>query len=143
MCPLKWRIGKTALSTSRQFSCKIWSLPSEHKGIVCTAKNKLCYFVSWQRKQYKLFKEGKPSHLTQKRVDRLSELGFDFNPNAKKRTDEENFDECYILLCDFATEHGHCNAGVDRGQLGGPRLTKFVAWQRKQYVLFQKGKESK
>mmetsp|Transcript_18839 Transcript_18839/g.27304 ORF Transcript_18839/g.27304 Transcript_18839/m.27304 type:complete len:82 (+) Transcript_18839:309-554(+) len=81
MCPLKWRIGKTALSTSRQFSCKIWSLPSEHKGIV------------WQRKQYKLFKEGKPSHLTQKRVDRLSELGFDVNPNAKKRIDEENFDE--------------------------------------------------
>jgi len=105
-------------------------------------KNKLCYFVSWQRKQYKLFKEGKPSHLTQKRVDRLSELGFDFNPNAKKRTDEENFDECYILLRDFVTEHGHCKVGMDRGRLGGPRLTKFVAWQRKQYVLFQKGKES-
>mmetsp|Transcript_252 Transcript_252/g.691 ORF Transcript_252/g.691 Transcript_252/m.691 type:complete len:648 (-) Transcript_252:101-2044(-) len=33
-------------------------------------------FVSWQRKQYKLMKEGKPSTLTEERVRRLESIGF-------------------------------------------------------------------
>ena len=43
----------------------------------------LSTWVKCQRRQYKLFKEGKNSNITQDRIDKLIELGFVFAPRAK------------------------------------------------------------
>ena len=43
----------------------------------------LSTWVKCQRRQYKLFKEGKSSNITQDRIEKLKEIGFVFVPRAK------------------------------------------------------------
>ena len=41
-------------------------------------------FASWQRKQWKRFQKGEPSDMTQERIQKLEEIGFEFVTNPKK-----------------------------------------------------------
>jgi len=40
--------------------------------------NQLRDWVAWQRREYKLWQQGEPSHVTSEHVRRLSEIGFDW-----------------------------------------------------------------
>ena len=60
---------------------------------------RLAAFVSWQRKQYKMFKKGQISTLTQERITHLNKLGFDwdgrkFGPRGpRKKNKQQDEDE--------------------------------------------------
>ena len=45
----------------------------------------LAVWVKCQRRQFKLFSEGKSSNMTRQRIERLQVLGFVFNPRLKKK----------------------------------------------------------
>lgn len=48
-----------------------------------SVNRKLCAWLTWQRKQHKLFKEGRPSQMNQDRADKLTALGFEWIPKNK------------------------------------------------------------
>jgi hypothetical protein len=52
--------------------------------LVPTSYPKLGTWCHHQRRQYKKWKEGKESHITQERIDKLEELGFVWNPRENK-----------------------------------------------------------
>ena len=41
-------------------------------------------FASWQRKEWKRLQKGEPSDMTQERIQKLEEIGFEFVTNPKK-----------------------------------------------------------
>ena len=84
-----------------------------------------------QRHQYSLFMEGKPSSMTNARVEALEDLGFVLHEKNRQ------WEELYIALEDFRSEHGHCN--VPLWNQRNPRLGHFVSFQRKQLELFRQG----
>ena len=47
---------------------------------------KLGTWVHHQRRQYKLFREGAPSHITPERIKALERLGFVWNPRGRSRS---------------------------------------------------------
>lgn len=99
------------------------------------AKDKLGEFVTEQRRQYKLFKEGKPSRMTSKRKAILDELGFVWQ--LRQRTGwEDRFNE----LVQFKERYG--DTMVPQLYPANKALGKWVAKQREQYKLLQAGKHS-
>lgn len=96
---------------------------------------------SWanvQRSQYKLLKEGKKSNMTQERIDRLNELGFEWkvddNPNRI------GWDAHYQLLCEYREANGNCRVPASYSTQSGINLGAWVGDQRSKYKLFQEGK---
>ena len=105
-------------------------IPSSHK--------LLGKFVNRQRDEYKRLKAGKPSSMTQERIQQLQELGFVFSvlktqpqPRGKRLT----WDERFAMLVKFKEDHNHCN--VPQKHMG---LGEWAHAQRKGYKLFQEGK---
>ena len=45
----------------------------------------LAIWVKCQRRQYKLFEDGKNSNMTRERIVKLLSLGFVFNPRLKRK----------------------------------------------------------
>lgn len=48
-----------------------------------SSNRKLCAWLTWQRKQYKLYQDGHKSQLTADRIKRLEDLGFEWVPRNK------------------------------------------------------------
>jgi hypothetical protein len=55
---------------------------------------KLGTWVHHQRRQYKKFKEGKPCHITEERIQALESLGFVWNPRDKQTSSSDNSSVC-------------------------------------------------
>lgn len=84
------------------------------------ADNKeLAYWVSLQRKQYKL------GTLKQSKVNKLNDLGFRWNPK------KENWDGKYELLVEYKNANGDCLVNKHHPELG--------SWVIKQRALFKNG----
>lgn len=99
------------------------------------AKDKLGEFVTEQRRQLKLLKEGKPSRMTSKRKALLDELGFIWH--LRQRT---GWDDRYSELVQFKEKHG--DTMVPQLYTANRALGKWVAKQREQHRLLQAGKHS-
>ena len=44
---------------------------------------KLCAWLTWQRKQHKLYVQGQPSQMNPERIKKLNDLGFEWTPRNK------------------------------------------------------------
>ncbi|KAL7527634.1 hypothetical protein ACHAWF_002253 [Thalassiosira exigua] len=90
----------------------------------------LKYWVIDQRKEYKLLRKGEPSQLTAARMQRLSEIGFDFQPVSDQISWEERMDG----LRAFVEEHGRLPNTKD------PKFGLFVTRLRSMYQNRELGK---
>eukprot|EP00978_Attheya_sp_CCMP212_P012188 scaffold30346_cov52-Attheya_sp.AAC.1 len=90
-------------------------------------------WVTTQRTQYRLLKEGKYSLLTIERHDKLEGIGFTFIYGPARPHWDVQFQE----LLDFKKIEGHTNVPQKSGPLG-----IWVETQRTQYRLWNEGKHS-
>lgn len=94
----------------------------------------LARWVKRQRYQHYLYREGKPSCMTQERIDMLDRIGFVWG--SHQTVYQERIQE----LVDFKKEHGHCIVPARY-----PKNTKLATWvkcQRRQYKLYTAGRPS-
>jgi len=94
----------------------------------------LARWCDTQRKQWKLFQQGKPSSLSPDRVQLLQQIGFDWEPLESLWLDSLR------QLEEYQSEHGDCN--VPKKYEPNPELGRWIDKQRQQYKLFQEGKHS-
>eukprot|EP00980_Cylindrotheca_fusiformis_P009653 scaffold2134_cov93-Cylindrotheca_fusiformis.AAC.15 len=94
----------------------------------------LARWVKRQRYQYKLKMEGKPSTMTDRRMNALGKLGFVWD--AHNMAWENRLKD----LQQYRREHGDCNVPTKCEK--NRQLGVWVKCQRRQYKLFQQGKTS-
>jgi Helicase associated domain len=92
---------------------------------------KLGLWVKEQRRHYPRLHEGKESHMTQERIDKLNSVGFCWHTH--KSTWHARFQE----LIQFKDQNGHCV--VPLMCLPNPRLGTWVQQQRRQYRYYKEG----
>jgi len=104
----------------------------------CTtsAGTNLGRWVNTQRQQYKKFEEGKPSHMTQERIDKLESIGFVWDAQ------ESQWNELFELLQLYKNDHGDCLVPHNYTTSAGVNLGLWVTKQRQQYKKSQEGKPS-
>jgi len=88
-------------------------------------------WLSTQRKQYRLLKIGKPSHMTGERVQKLESIGIVWQVN--------NWMERFNDLNKFINENGHCNLPTD---YHNKQLRSWATTQRSHYRFLCQGKQS-
>jgi len=99
----------------------------------------LATWVSTQRVQFRLFKEGKKqSMITPSRIEALDKIGFDWGREGC--VDLVDWEVRYEELCQYRLSYGNCR--VPRNYRRNPQLGNWVHTQRKQYKLFIEGKPS-
>jgi hypothetical protein len=91
-------------------------------------------WVTTQRNNYKLHREGKKSPMTPSRIHTLESFGFEWDSHGAAW--EERLSE----LADYRKIHGHCN--VPKLYSDNTKLGSWVAKQRTNYRLHEKGKTS-
>jgi Helicase associated domain len=94
---------------------------------------KLGLWTKEQRRHYSLMKQGKPSHMTQDRVDALDRIGFVWD------THDAIFSEHLRELAEYKAENGNC--AVPASYPMNSKLASWCQYQRRQYKLFKEGKQ--
>jgi len=98
-------------------------------------------WVDTQRKEYRLFKEGKKSRMTKKRIEKLDGIGFKWKVDLSgAHVDDEAWDHRFNELAAYEEKHGDCL--VPQRYKPNKQLATWVKTQRKQYRLLQEGKTS-
>ena len=99
---------------------------------------KLGPWVQVQRAQYRLHREGKPSSLTQDKVDRLQALDFTWQiaPNR-----DEAWNDMYAQLVAYAQANGG-RTNVPSHSKDHPKLGSWCKRQRKTYRNLRDGKSN-
>eukprot|EP00980_Cylindrotheca_fusiformis_P009645 scaffold2134_cov93-Cylindrotheca_fusiformis.AAC.7 len=88
----------------------------------------LARWVKRQRYQHKLFMDGRPSNMTNKRIEALESVGFVWNAN--NLVWEERLND----LAEYRRVFGDCNVPTKSKQLGN-----WVKCQRRQYKKYVRG----
>ena len=91
-------------------------------------------WVANQRAQYRLRREGKHSFLTEERIKKLEDLGFEWSPLGN------SWDDRYDELDVYKNKHGNCL--VPHHYPDNKALGKWVDKQRTQYRLRREGKQT-
>jgi hypothetical protein len=110
--------------------CKIHghcNVPRKYSGNI-----QLGYWVSTQRSNYKLYRDGKTSPITSLRIQELESMGFDWGVCATPWGDRLS------ELAGYRKIHGHCN--VPKNYSENSKLAHWVVTQRTQYRLHLAGK---
>lgn len=94
----------------------------------------LATWVSLQRRQYRNLQDGKPSFLTEERIQSLEQLSFCWTP--LEALWQQRCDELFM----YKSMYGNCN--VPTTFPDNPQLASWVANQRKHYKTLQTGKKS-
>ena len=92
-------------------------------------------WVGTQRQEYQKLQDGKPSPMTQERIDKLEALGFVWN------TLEAQWNSNFNLLCLYKKDNGDCLVPKSYA-VNGVALGQWVLAQRQEYRKLQKGKPS-
>jgi hypothetical protein len=87
-----------------------------------------------QRSKYQKMQRGEQSSMTDERIARLEELGFDW---GKTNTP---WDESYAKLQEYKEQHGNCL--VPRTYEADQPFAKWVKTQRSEYQKMQRGEQS-
>ena len=107
----------------------------------------LANFVQKWRREYRLFQEGKPSNMSQDRLEALEKAGFMWRDPSRtsKRSDtrDETWESFISQLEEFKAKYGHfmvnkVNKTLGKGNRLG-RLDEFCGWVRKQYAVYKQG----
>jgi len=94
----------------------------------------LARWVKRQRYQYTLFQEGKPSAMSEERVNALEKIGFIWD--AQKAAWERRLTQ----LRAYRAANGHCT--VPTSYKANKKLAAWVKYQRRHYRLRAEGKAS-
>ena len=94
---------------------------------------KLGVWLQNQRQEYKKHKTGKPSKLTQERIDQLEAVGVDWD--AQEALWQSKFE----LLRQYKQAHGHCRVPA-KYEIDGVKLGLWLQNQRLQYKKHSQGK---
>lgn len=94
-------------------------------------------WVANQRVSYRMHCEGKPSFLSNERIEHLERLGFDWNPSRKLT---EQWQHRYNQLIEFKNLNGHCN--VPKNYKANLALGIWIAEQRAKYKKTMQGRRS-
>jgi hypothetical protein len=100
----------------------------------CSETSKLATWVTKQRSQYRLHREGKTSYMTLVRIRALESLAFDWG--IRTAAWEDRLSE----LADYRKIHGHCNVPTNYSE--STKLGAWVGTQRTQYRLHLQGMRS-
>jgi hypothetical protein len=103
----------------------------------CPSNKPLGNWVKYQRTQYKLFQNNKKSVMTQKRIESLNELDFNW---GRKKAKASWYDRLQELEKYKQQNNGSTN--VPQQFSSNKQLAIWVNTQRYQYKLFQKRKTS-
>jgi hypothetical protein len=125
---------------------------------------KIRNWVELQRQQYRLFRAKRTTSLTQDRIKKLEDIGFDWkmdedgDPGSRKKRRniidpskdelEEWWNTSFDELKTYKEKHGHCrmhqriSSDSQRSRQGTSRLRNFASWQRKEWKRLQKGEPS-
>ena len=95
---------------------------------------KLGGWVSTQRHNYKLQKDGKPSSMTEERIRKLNGVSFDWDAT------NASWNALLEQLTEFKVQLGHCL--VPQQYAVNPKLGGWVSTQRRNYKLQKEGKPS-
>merc|ERR1711935_1268617 len=90
----------------------------------------LARWVKRQRYQYKLFREGKPSAMSDRRVAALEKSGFIWDAQTAA------WERRLADLKAYRVVHGNCNVPVTYA--ANKKLATWVKCQRRQYKLYKK-----
>jgi hypothetical protein len=99
--------------------------------------SKLGTWVTTQRKQYKLRREGNKSKMTIFRIQELESLGFEW---SRVQVCSDAWEVRLSELTDYRKIHGHCNVPIKYSE--NIQLGTWVMTQRTQYKLRREGKPS-
>jgi hypothetical protein len=102
-----------------------------HTNVPINVEDSFSLWVHIQRREYRKFKAGEYSRITQERIDRLNRLNFVWE---KQKAD---WVLKYQELCRYRQEHGNCIVPKTHVSLG-----RWVGQQREQYRKYQDGKPS-
>jgi hypothetical protein len=105
--------------------CKIHGKCNVPKSM--SGNSKLATWVANQRSQYRLYLEGKTTHMTLPRIQALENIGFEWDYTGAAW--EDRLDE----LAEYCKIHGNCN--VPKCYSKNSKLASWVASQRRQYKL--------
>jgi len=94
-----------------------------------------------QRREYKKRKEGHKHKMTQKRLQKLQEIGFEW-VLEKKTNRNMTWERTYLDMCDFKKIHGHTNVPRSFHSDLGISIHSWATKQRHEYKKFQKGLKS-
>ena len=103
-----------------------------------SANRTLGYWVLSQRKNYRWYREGKPSPMTAERSRELDGIGFDWGTGKADLT--SIWSVRLQELCDFKSHFGHWR--VPHKYSANLTLGHWVTSQRATYRLYQEGKPS-
>ena len=107
-----------------------------HCNVPTTDRNELAHWVAAQRRMYNKLIEGKPGKravLDASKMQRLTELGFQFRPRGSYTSWEDQMKGLWA----FRNEAGHCRVPVNH-----PTLGAFVKLARRDYKHWTQGKPS-
>mmetsp|Transcript_23730 Transcript_23730/g.27442 ORF Transcript_23730/g.27442 Transcript_23730/m.27442 type:complete len:671 (+) Transcript_23730:238-2250(+) len=105
---------------------------------ICKANPSLGHWVHDQRKQYRLYQNGKPTSMNPLRIAQLEEVGFKWA--LQRHTTMRSWGERFAQLEEFKKVNGHCNVPI-RYKIN-PSLGQWVSTQRQEYSNFRNGKKS-
>ena len=91
-------------------------------------------WITTQRSHFRFLQEGKPSQLTQERIDLLDKIGFPWKTR-------EDWQTRYQELVQFIDENGNC--AVPRNYNRFPKLYRWVNCQRMEYQKYTEGSASR
>jgi len=94
-------------------------------------------WIRTQKQQYKMLQEGKPSHMSQLRIDLLNEIGFEW---AGEKRDKFWHDRYHELVA-FRAKHG--TSRVPEKYDAAPQLHTWVSLQRRQLKIYKEGRTTK
>jgi hypothetical protein len=100
-----------------------------------SANLKLGNWVNAQRSSYSLYREGKPSCMTEERIRALNVIGFDWGTDFASIW-SARFQE----LEEYKDRFGNCF--VPAKNSANPKLGQWVSTQRRNYKMYQEGKPS-
>ena len=92
-------------------------------------------WVDGQRQEYRRLKARKSSTMTPDRLEKLKDLGFDWDPL------ETHWNSQFQLLCKFKQKYGHCLV-PERYVIDGNRIGRWVILQRHDFRKLQEGRPS-
>lgn len=104
-----------------------------HLNVSFQENKSLAAWIVTQRTEYKKLKNGQSTRMTAIKMQKLTELGFQFS----KRPSYKSWDERLEQLKKFHAEHGHVRIPVSDVELG-----EFVSRMRQEYNKFQDGRKS-
>ena len=99
------------------------------------SKKSLARWIKRQRAQYKLLREGKPSSMTEDRIEALNLINFVWDSHSTVWEDRLQELEA------FRVKHNHCNVTSSNYPFGSS-LVSWVKSQRRQYRMIKEGKKS-